>query len=145
MILRDWVITIDIIRIYLTILRLHINIYSWYYQASTCLWVKMEKVEYQNLLLVYNDPCLIVANNLSLKSNSCYWKMLTIDLAKALIARVRHAYGMISNIMIWILRTTSITRSHPIGDFRLNWSNPLEAEGYWKRVFLTREYQVSKI
>ena len=27
--------------------------------------------------------------------------MLTIDLAKALIARVRHAYGMISNIMIW--------------------------------------------
>ena len=27
--------------------------------------------------------------------------LLTIDLAKALIAWVRHAYGMISNIMIW--------------------------------------------
>ena len=73
--LRDWVITIDIIRIYLTILRLHIIIYSWYHQASTCFWVKIEKVEYQNLLLVYNDPCLIIANNLSLKSNSCCWKM----------------------------------------------------------------------
>ena len=73
--------------------------------------------------------------------------MLTIDLAKALIAWVRHAYGMISNIMIWkeyfVLHQSLDLILLVISDSTE--VIPLEAEGYWKQVFLTKEYQVSKI